>query len=117
MQLFKSDKPVRLASLSGYVVVITPDKPGLVPDVMVPEVLAAGCVPVGEALPSQVSELTPEEREAELKNAITALIAKNDARDFNADGSPRVVAVRKVLSFQATGDEVRTAYEALTHGV
>lgn len=117
MQLFKSDKPVRLASLSGYVVVIEPDKPGLVPDVMATEAYAAGCVPVDQPLPAQGEELDPEEREAELKAAITALIAKNDAKDFNADGSPRVMAVRKVVSFQASGDEIRAAYEALTHGV
>jgi len=117
-QYFKSAVPVRLASLHGFVAMITPDEPVLVPDICYSEAAALGCVPVAQPLPDLVeSNLTPEERETELKNAISALIAKNNPKDFNIDGSPRVVVLRKLVSFEVAGDEIRAAYEALTHGV
>ena len=116
-QLFKSATPVRLASIHGFIAWITPEGTE-VPDVCYPEAYALGAVPMDARLPTADSpQLTDDERDAELRSAITALIAKNNPKDFNLDGSPRVHSVRKVVSWDATGDEVRTAYEALTHGV
>jgi hypothetical protein len=116
MPLFKSDKPVRIASLTGYMVTFVPGEPQNIPEVLITEALALGCTPVTGTYVNSDANLSADEREAELKTIITALIAKNDPKDFNHDGSPRVHAVRRAASFAATGEEIRNAFEALSLG-
>ena len=124
MPQMKSLAPVRIASRAGHVVVVTPEG-AFVPDVLVPEALSRGCVPVGNApaapamaerpAPSALSAAVeppvekPSDRLVQIREAVTKLIENNDPADFTATGVPRVAAVRRVFDDSVTSEEITEA--------
>ena len=124
MPQMKSLAPVRIASRTGHVVVVTPEG-SFVPDVLVPEAFSRGCVLANDAPaasaaaePSAPSALSaavekpaepPSERLLQIREAVAKLIENNDPADFTATGIPRVAAVRRVVDDSVTSEEIAEA--------
>jgi hypothetical protein len=105
-------RPLRLASLNGMCVNIPANKPYALPSVLLPEALAAGCIPAEQ---SDVEELRDAqvvadqnriERDEAIAAAIQLLVDKNDTEDFSPTGVPRITALRDVM-----GDDSLTSKE------
>lgn len=73
------------------------------------EAIAQGCAPVGV-------DVEHEQEEGETKSqlilaAIEAVVARGDAGDLEADGSPKLAAVKKEAGFSVTKAEFEAAFE------
>lgn len=110
--VFRTLRPVRIASLTGHIINIVPGEPKALPPSMHEEAYAAGCVPVDS--PEHVTApLVPsgEDREAALVHAIHQLIAENDDAKFKNSGAPKVAAMEEVFGFAVTAAETDAAFE------
>ena len=109
--VFRTLRPVRLASLTGHIIHIEPGEPKAIPPSMHDEAYAAGCVPVDS--PEHVAPSVPqgEDRERALTDAIHQLIAENDDSKFKNNGAPKVAAMEEVFGFAVTAKETDAAFE------
>ena len=102
MPEMRSLAPVRVASTAGYIVIVTPE--GVhVPQELVPEAQARGCVIANDnsiAEPQEpeeipVYEFRPKSREDKIREIIDEMVEENDEKNFTKEGIPRVAAVSK----------------------
>lgn len=111
--IFRTLRPVRIASLTGHVINLEPGKPKALPPELHAEAYAMGCVPVDS--PENVDvPLVPqgEDRERAIVDAINELIVRGDADNFRkADGVPKVAAVEEIFGFAVSGAEIEEAFE------
>lgn len=106
---------------TGSKVVIYKDKPCIVGKQFVPFVLAAGgnvleedgSVDESVELPGVPEEQTQTER---LIEVCQELIVTNEVRNFTRTGRPRIEAVRAMVDFPVTTEQLRDAYEAAVTG-
>lgn len=127
MPKFRSLAPVRISSITGHVVIIEPEGTNI-PDVLVAEAVARGCVPCeGEELklatPANVEpevadddghELDEGAKQTAIDMAIIELIAANDETKFTGNGKPKVAAVRDIVEFDITADEIAEAFDRVS---
>lgn len=113
--------PVRIASLTGHVVIVTPGGAD-VPEHLVEEAMRYGCAP--EALVAQHRglsaarpvpqedmeiEVVSEGREQRLRQAIARIIERNNPNEFTLAGQPRVSTVRRELGEDVSFEEINDA--------
>jgi hypothetical protein len=101
MPVMRSLAPIRIASLTGHIVVIQPEGT-LVPDALVEEAQYRGCVVIDTPVSPPTAEPEvprkvpiPRERSAAIVQATRELMRKNNEADFKHDGTPRVGALRE----------------------
>lgn len=136
MPYVKSLRDVRIASLKGYIVLVKAGVPTHIPDAIVPEAQALGCVTcddkgrimvgdetaelAADAAPDEVPFLPPEERDDPEKRArvIGLAVAKcyrrNDRNDFTKTNVPKASAITRLVGFPVGNDEVAAAVEQMT---
>ncbi|NLA67481.1 MAG: hypothetical protein GX856_04420 [Gammaproteobacteria bacterium] len=103
----------RLASTTGHVIRFQAKVPTFVPDAAVPEAMAAGCVPVDEAdvpfyedLSRAKVEFNGDVRKSMLFLAVKTLTLKNDYKNFDAGGNPKVKPVSEMIGFEVNRQEL-----------
>lgn len=108
----------RLASKTGHVVLFEANTPRFVPDAVVSDAMAAGCVPVDKAdIPfyedvtrAQV-EFEGDARRSTIFLAIQAIVESNDIKEFDGGGVPKAEAVSNRLGYTVARDEVRAIFQ------
>lgn len=110
--IFRTLRPVRIASLTGHVICIEPGSPVAIPEELHAEAYAMGCVPVDspEHIDRPVVPLG-DTRERGIIDSIHVLITAGDAGKFRKDGVPTVKAVEEVFGFAVTSNEVEAAFD------
>ena len=108
--MFRTLRPVRLASLTGHIIHIKPGEPKALPASMHEEAYLAGCVPVDS--PEHVAPAVPQgdDRDRSVTDAIHVLIALNDETKFKKDGTPKVAAVEEVFGYAVSAAEIEIAF-------
>ena len=111
--LFTMSRNCVISSIFGHAVQFEKDAPTHVPPIMHEAVMAAGAVPE-EALPvsDKPPELTAEERQALLVEAIEKVVLKNDASEFTAGGTPHSAVLAPMVGFQLAQGERDAAWGA-----
>ena len=104
-----------LPSLLGHRIVFESNKPTNVPDDVVPEAMAAGCVPADESQRPFIDEVSRAKvdfsgalRNSLLTLAIDELVKQNNSKTFDGAGLPKIDALKNILGFEVFKDE-RTA--------
>lgn len=117
MPMMRSLTPTRIASVSGYIVVVKPEG-SYVPDAIVDEAMYRGCVVMeAEATTEPVEPPAvepPPDRQTRLIEVVRQLLLKGDPDDFTITGAPRTRSVNRELDgeFTATTGEVAKALAA-----
>lgn len=127
--LFDTLRTVRLTSLFGHIMVLTPNSEINVPPPLHSAAIAAGCVPrVGTpekieiaiddikeaAKPKFVAdEMDYNQKQAALIEICQELAARGDEKDFTSLGRPNRNVVNKMASFSYTSAELDRAFQTL----
>lgn len=109
----------RLETTKGHIVSFVAKEPKFVPDAVVSEAMAAGCVPADESdqpfyddLSRAHVEFTGDVRKSMLYLAIKSVVDKNDVtKDFDGAGVPKHEAVSAALGFEVFQAEVAAVYQ------
>lgn len=118
MPMMKLHRRYRLATTKGHCVQFEPDTPVYVAPAIVSDAVAIGAVPVDEAV-DVIPKETPQrntgpaaaaDRERELINAFTKLVAANERRAFTAGGVPTTAAVEDLVGYEVSRREVNEAW-------
>lgn len=129
----KSLRDVRIASLEGHVINVPARKPTRIPESLIPEAQALGCVVCDEVgriavdadeVPTVLAEgeipyLTVDERtdtekrSRVLKLACAKSYARNERADFDKNNLPKVVAIQKLVGFPVTTQEIADTVESM----
>lgn len=122
MPLMKSLRSFRLETTTGHVIEFAANEPIYVPDSAVPFAMQAGCVPEDAAdLPfyedtSRANvEFQGDVRKSVLYLAVQAVCKKNDSKDFDGAGTPKVAVIAAKLGYEVNQREVTDAMQ-LWHG-
>ena len=112
--IFRTLRPVRIASLTGHIINLVPGEPKALPPEMHEEAYAAGCVPVDS--PEHVTApMIPqgEDRARAITDAIHVLITANDDTKFKKDGVPKVAAIEAIFGFAVSAAEIELAFDKI----
>lgn len=108
----------RLESTKGHIVRFEAKVPRFVPDAIVPEAMAAGCVPTDESEIPFYEDLSRAkvEFQGDIKRsmvylAIKSLAQKNDSKDFDGGGYPKTKVVADLLGFEVERQMVIDLYQ------
>lgn len=116
MPFMHSLAPVRITSLRGYTVHVTPEG-AYVPDDLVEQATRYGCALQSTKHVEPEPELTDDgltmDRARVVKEAIEQVVQNNDPKDFTQGGLPRTAAVKRVLGGPATNEEIIESFHAL----
>lgn len=135
MPYIKSLRDLRIASKTGHVVLVKALAPKWIPDEILGEAQALGCVTCDEhgkiviadglnatdliADPDEIPFLSPEDREIpeKRKRVVTMAVLKcfkrNQREDFSSNGVPKAAVITRMIGFQVTAGEVADATEEL----
>ena len=113
------DKDLRVATLSGAVVLFKAGEPREVSDSIGSIALTMGAKQVTEAKPApepaQEIELTIEsevDTSEDLLEVMEKLVDKGDPEDFKSDGTPKAAAVNRVAGRTVRTEEREKSWEA-----
>ena len=113
------DKDLRVATLSGAVVLFKAGEPREVSDSIGSIALTMGAKQVTEAKPApepaQEIELTIEsevDTSEDLLQVMEKLVDKGDPEDFKSDGTPKAAAVNRVAGRTVRTEEREKSWEA-----
>lgn len=108
----------RLPSLTGHVILFEANTPRNVPDAVVPEAMAAGCVPTDAAaipfhedLSRAKVEFQGDVRRSMLFLAVKLIAENNVAKDFDGGGTPKTTVVAARLGYEVSRQEVIDVYQ------
>lgn len=108
----------RLETTKGHIVLFEAKKPRFVPDAIVAEAMAAGCVPTDEnSIPFYEDmtrakvEFTGDIRRSMVFLAVKVIAQKNDPKEFDGGGYPKVKAVAEMLGFEVERQMVIDLYQ------
>jgi hypothetical protein len=117
--------PVRVASLTGHVVLVGPDGAD-VPDILVDEAKQHGCALESDITPTfglSAARRVPKEdieidvtgggRRQLLEQALARIVERNNPGEFTAAGQPRVSAMRREMGGDVSFEEI----QSLTFGL
>jgi len=115
-----ADTEIRVATLSGAVVVLQPGVEREVADEIGLEALKLGAKQVSESKKVEAATSLPEEEvpssdlqvASEVLKGIEDLVELSDPMDFKADGTPKATAVNRVVGRVVRTDEREAAWEA-----
>ena len=113
-----ANRKVRVASLTGHVIVFEKDEPILVPASMIPECMAVGIIPAdvddteSYAPPEEKKPTVPTglEREEELRKQINVMRERNERGDFTGAGRPDLRVLASLLGFKPDRVEVENLW-------
>ena len=127
MAEFTADRDVRVVAEDGTMCVIFEEgETKAIHRKLWPAAVAAGLVPEApENLEKKDTEKPPEQPKqskeelvaAGLLVAIKEMIVRGDPKDFTVVGLPRTAAVKKLVDFDFTAQEVQRAFELAVHEV
>lgn len=102
----------RLETTKGHIIQFLPKEPKFVPDDAVSEAMAAGCVPVDEQDTPFYEDMTRAKvefqgdvRKSLIYLAVKQTVEKNDHRDFDGAGNPKVDVLTDALGFEVFPQE------------
>lgn len=108
----------RLSSTTGHVVMFQAGTPIDVPDCLVSEAMAAGCVPTDqttipfyENLSRATVEFQGDARKSTIFLAIKSICEENDNKNFDAGGTPKSDVIGDRLGYTVARDEVRDIFQ------
>lgn len=112
-----SDKPIRVATVHGAIVLFEPGEPKEIADEIGLIALQMGAKQITDG--TAVEEAEPEVEEVEedddsdegLVEALKKLIEEADPNSFKVDGTPKAAAVNKMLGRTVRTDEREAAWE------
>ena len=108
----KATRDERIASLSGHIFNVVAGETYEFPDEVQTEAILAGCIPVEDKTPVK-EELSADDRDAAVYNAVMEILAKGDARLLSVEGFPKISTVKKMIGFEPTIDEIVAATKQL----
>jgi hypothetical protein len=127
--LFVSSRDVNVGSTHGYSIFFPKGVPTHVPRIMHSEVMEKGILPCDAkgntldapavaameppALKIMVAPEDAEERTDQIRDALKALAAKGDSKDFTAGGIPSASATTAVLGWRVDAKEIRPVWAEL----
>lgn len=121
MPLMTSLRTFRLASLSGYTVQFVASEPLNVPEEVVKEAMAQGCVPCDEAgVPSfddgkrAKVDFQGDLRRSLIYAVIRSLVDENNIKNFDGAGMPKRAVVSNRLGFDVLQKELLEVYRTFT---
>lgn len=121
MPEFISLRSFSLSSLTGHSAVFEAGVPKDIPAALVPDAMAAGCVPANEAsIPFHDDasrakvEFVGDVRRSMLYLAVKAVAEKNDSKEFDGGGVPKTAAVVSRLGFEVQRKEVTDIWQEYT---
>lgn len=107
----------RLSTTKGHVVLFEPKVPTYVPDDIVADAMAAGCVPEDESetpfyddLARAKVEFSGDVRASLIYLAVRQIAEKNDHKDFDGAANPKTKVVSDLLGIEAFPKEVVEIY-------
>lgn len=109
-----------LRTTSGHLIRFEPDVPKFVPDVVYNEALAVNILPVEGAIESQDSaadmrpirvEIVGLLRDAMILKAIEDLVTRNDQKDFDGGGRPKIPSINDLTGLALNAKERETFWE------
>lgn len=119
-----SMRDLQVSSTSGHAVAFKAGEPRAVPEHLAAECRGLGCLAPEEARaalamlggkPVDTSTLAdndlPPPRDEVIRNAVEALVARNDAGDFTTNGRPRKPVLERLVGFPLSSDELDSAYQ------
>src|SRR5690606_11532238 len=113
MPEFVSLRTFRLESTTGHVVLFEANKPRFIPDALVSEAMAKGCVPVDAAdVPFYEDqsrakvEFTGDIRKSMIYLAVKHLAEQNNVKDFDGGGTPKTASVSGLIGYEVSRQEV-----------
>lgn len=119
--LMLSLRTFRLASTTGNIVLFEAKVPRHVPNIIVPEAMAAGCMPVdADEIPAfENKERAKVEFQGDLRRsmvymAVKAVMDKNDPKQFDGGHVPKHEVISASLGFDVPAKEVREIYQQYT---
>lgn len=113
MPFVKSQIDTRIATTSGHVFLLKAGEPTNIPDECVQVAYMRGCIPVSADAPPPSPEVRAQAEpndEFTLDDAVRLIIEDNDPAKLKTDGTPKVVSVRELLSFDVSVEEVAEAF-------
>ena len=108
----KATRNERIATLSGHVFNVVAGTIYEFPDAVQTDAILGGCIPVEDA-PSKEEPVNEADREAAIYNAVMEIISKGDARVLGPEGYPKVAAIKKMVGFDPTIEEIVAAANQL----
>ena len=111
MALVRSQIDVRIASTKGHVVHLKAGVPAPIPDELLPQAYAMGCIPVQETVTASADAPAGDEPSdgMSIDDAVRMILEENDMSKLKAEGTPKTTAVR-ALGVKATTAEVNEAF-------
>lgn len=114
---FLSLRNFRLETTHGHTIVFKANTPTFVPDAAVPAAMAAGCVPVDQAgtpfhednTKTKV-EFAADARESLIYLAVKRVVERNNNKDFDGSGVPKLAAINSMLGFDVIRKEVSDVF-------
>ncbi len=111
-------RDVRVATLSGDVVLFKANVARDVPQSVVADAMQLGCVPTNTAdipfyedMEKAKVEFQGDARRSTIYLAIKSIIERNNIKEFDAGGIPKVDVVTARLGYTVSRDEVRAIFE------
>lgn len=111
----------RVATLHGHIVLFEANVPRMVPALIVPECMAAGCAPTNLASTPKLEDVSRAKvefqgdiRRSMLYLAVKTLAEENDPKKFDAGGYPKTATVSAMLGFEINRQELVTVYQQYT---
>lgn len=118
MPEFISLRSFRLGTTFGHVIQFEAKVPKNIPDNCVPAAMAAGCVPADEsAIPFHEDlerarvEFTGDVRKSMIFLAVKAIAEKNDPKDFDGGGTPKLAVVKEALGLEISRKDLADVYQ------
>lgn len=115
---FISLRSFRLESTTGHTAVFEANVPRFIPDALVAEAMAKGCVPVDKSdIPFYEDqtrakvEFTGDVRKSMIYLAVKHLAEKNNVKDFDGGGTPKTASVAKLIGYDVFRPEITDAYQ------
>lgn len=113
-----ANRNVRVASLTGHIIIFERNKPIQVPAEMIPDCMAVGVIPADI---DDTTSFSPEEpvipavprgveREEQLRNAINAMRERNERGDFTGAGRPDLRVLGSLVGFKPDRHEVENLW-------
>ena len=106
-----TDKPLRIATLTGAVISFEAGKPLTVSEEIGLLAMQEGAKQLQPS--AAISEPAPDRKELELELVLAAMMEKGSPADFKADGYPKAAAVNKAMGRTVSTDERTAAWESV----
>lgn len=111
----KATRTERIVSLSGHCFPVEAGQIYELPDVVMTEAFAAGCIPLElpDAPAAEDAPASAQARADAVYNAVAEILAKSDGRLLGPEGYPKVAQVKRITGFEPTIEEIVVAADSM----